>query len=272
ITAERLGDRLPVDNPSNELGKLATVFNDTLGRLEASFDRMRQFTADVSHELRTPLTAIRSVGEVGLRTARDEATCRRVIGSMLEDVDRMTSLVERLLAWSRADTGQARLQIEVFDLGELADEVVGQVGVLAEEKRQSLGVEVAGDVRCAADRQVLRQALLNLIDNAIKYTPAGGAIRVRVTGAGGHVRLDVSDSGPGIAGDQKTRVFDRYFRSTQGSAQKGSGLGLAITKWAVEANGGDLAVASSEGNGSTFSITLPGPRAVVTTATERASA
>src|SRR5216117_819435 len=109
ITADRLKDRLPVDNPDDELGRLATVFNETLTRLELSFEQMRRFTADVSHELRTPLTAIRSVGEVGLRGRRDEGEYRAIIGSMLEEVDRLAGLVDRLLALSRAETGQAAL-------------------------------------------------------------------------------------------------------------------------------------------------------------------
>jgi signal transduction histidine kinase len=138
ITAERLGDRLPVDNPDDEMGRLASVFNETLGRLEESFNQMRRFTADVSHELRTPLTAIRSVGEVGLRGHRTEASYRGIIGSMLEEVDRLAGLVDRLLALSRADTHQqARLALDVVDLAALADDVAGHLGVLAEEKGQA---------------------------------------------------------------------------------------------------------------------------------------
>src|SRR5207248_2475702 len=119
ITAERLSDRLPVGNPNDELGRLATVFNETLSRLESSFDQMRRFTADVSHELRTPLTAIRSVGEVGLRGRRDQGEYRAIIGSMLEEVDRLAVLVDRLLTLSRAETGEARLSIEPIALKDL---------------------------------------------------------------------------------------------------------------------------------------------------------
>ena len=151
ITAERLSDRLPVHNPDNEMGRLATVFNETLGRLEASFEQMRRFTGDVSHELRTPLTAIRSVGEVGLREHRDEPAYRAIIGSMLEEVDRLSGLVDRLLTLSRAESGQAKLSVEVVDLRELAEEVVGHLGVLAEEKRQTITVDVVG--RAARSRR-----------------------------------------------------------------------------------------------------------------------
>ncbi|MEE8217692.1 MAG: histidine kinase dimerization/phospho-acceptor domain-containing protein, partial [Vicinamibacteria bacterium] len=140
ITAERLGERLPVDNPADELGRLASVFNATLGRLESSFEQMRRFTSDVSHELRTPLTAIRSVGEIGLREPRDEAAYREIIGSMLEDSHRLSGLVERLLALSRADTGDVKLSPEAIDLGELAENVTTHLAVLAEEKQQSLTI------------------------------------------------------------------------------------------------------------------------------------
>src|SRR5262249_4836461 len=151
ITAERLGDRLPVANPDNEMGRLATVFNATLARLEESFGQMRRFTADVSHELRTPLTAIRSVGEVGLRGRREEAGYRAIIGSMLEEVDRLAGLVDRLLTLSRAETGVATRSIEAIDLKQLAEGIVGDLAVLAEEKSQQVVIEAHGSPRALGD-------------------------------------------------------------------------------------------------------------------------
>jgi len=269
ITADRLHDRLPIGNPNDELGRLASVFNETLGRLESSFDQMRRFTADVSHELRTPLTAIRSVGEVGLRERRDDKAYRGIIGSMLEEVDRLASLVDRLLRWSRAETGQTKLAQEVIDLRDLADDVAGYLGVLAEEKEQSLTVGQTGTPWGLGDRQVLRQALIDLVDNAIKYTPEGGAIQVRVSDSIDHVTIEVIDNGPGIAPELRTRIFDRYDRggSAEPDAIGGAGLGLSISKWAVEAHGGRLTLEPSNGVGSTFRITLP--RAAVTPAASR---
>jgi heavy metal sensor kinase len=269
ITADRLHDRLPIGNPNDELGRLASVFNDTLGRLESSFDQMRRFTADVSHELRTPLTAIRSVGEVGLRDRRDDKAYRGIIGSMLEEVDRLASLIDRLLRWSRAETGQTKLAQEVIDLRGLADDVVGYLGVLAEEKQQSLTVDQVGTPWGLGDRQVLRQALIDLVDNAIKYTPQAGAIQVRVSDSTGRVTIDVIDSGPGVAPELRTRIFDRYDRgdSAGTGAIGGAGLGLSISKWAVEAHGGHLTLEPSKGAGSTFRIALP--RAKAPTASER---
>jgi heavy metal sensor kinase len=259
ITAERLHDRLPIGNPNDELGRLASVFNATLGRLEASFEQMRRFTADVSHELRTPLTAIRSVGEVGLRDRRDEKAYRGIIGSMLEEVDRLASLVDRLLRWSRAETGQTKLAQEMIDLRELAQDVVGHLGVLAEEKGQSLAVDQVGAPHGLGDRSVLRQALIDLVDNAIKYTPDGGQIRVRVSQLPDTVTIEVVDNGPGIAPELRTQVFDRYDRGDRASLATGggAGLGLSISRWAVEANGGTLTLEPTSGSGTTFRITLP---------------
>jgi heavy metal sensor kinase len=257
ITAERLSDRLPVHNPDDEMGRLATVFNETLGRLERSFDQMRRFTSDVSHELRTPLTAIRSVGEVGLRGHRDEAAYRGVIGSMLEEVDRLSSLVDRLLTLSRAETGQAALSREVVALQELADNVAAHLGVLAEEKRQSIVVERKGAPSAMADRLVLRQALINLVDNAIKYTPAGGEVRIRIDETPKTAIFEVVDSGPGIPEEARARIFERFYRAGDGSDGPGAGLGLSIAKGAVEANGGRLTLEHSGPTGSTFRITMP---------------
>jgi heavy metal sensor kinase len=259
ITAERLNDRLPVDNPDDEMGRLAAVFNATLSRLEQSFEQMRRFTADVSHQLRTPLTAIRSVGEVGLRTShRDESSYRGIIGSMLEETDRLAVLVDRLLTLSRAEMGQGTFARDVVNLAELAEDVAGHLGVLAEEKGQSLSVDATGAPTAVADRVVLRQALINLVDNAIKFTPAGGKVSIRVSGSDGSAMVDVSDTGPGIPNDARERVFDRFYRG-DGDAAAGTGLGLSIAKSAVEANGGALTVERSGPHGTTFRITLARP-------------
>lgn len=256
ITAERLHDRLPVVNPDDEMGRLAAVFNVTLRRLEQSFEQMRRFTSDVSHQLRTPLTAIRSVGEVGLRTDhRDESSYRAIIGSMLEETDRLAVLVNRLLTLSRAETGQAMLARETVNLTELAEDVIGHLGVLAEEKGQTLSVTAAGPATAVGDRVVLRQALINLVDNAIKFTPAGGKVSIRVSSSDGTGIVDVSDTGSGITAEARERIFDRFYRGDE-ETTGGTGLGLSIAKSAVEANGGSLTVAHSGPHGTTFRITL----------------
>jgi len=258
ITAERLSDRLPVSNPDSEMGRLATVFNATLARLQESFDQMRRFTADVSHELRTPLTAIRSVGEVGLRGRRDEGEYRAIIGSMLEEVDRLAGLVDRLLALSRAETGQAALSIEAIGLKDLADGVVADLAVLAEEKSQQVVIEAHGSPRGLGDRLMVRQALINLVDNAIKFGPAGSGIVIRVGESQASAVVDVIDRGRGVPAAARDHIFDRFFRAGPGATDvTGTGLGLSIAKSAVETTGGTLTLEQSSEQGSTFRITLP---------------
>ncbi len=260
ISAERLGERLSIENPEDELGRLGIVFNEMLGRLQAAFDQLRRFTSDASHELRTPLTAIRSVGEVALQDQRSPAEYRDVIGSMLEEVDRLTRLAESLLALSRADAGHVQLQREEVPLLRLAEEASSVVEVLAEEKRQQ--IDIAGDANflVSVDRLILRQAIVNLLDNAIKYSPQGSQILVRVQSGGDkQVFLDVIDQGPGIPNEHQPHVFDRFYRVDQARTRQwgGAGLGLSITRWAVEAHGGDITLESEAGHGSTFRISLP---------------
>jgi heavy metal sensor kinase len=260
ISAERLGDRLSIENPEDELGKLGTVFNDMLGRLQAAFDQLRRFTSDASHELRTPLTAIRSVGEVALQDQKSPAEYRDVIGSMLEEVDRLTRLSESLLALSRADSGHVHLQREDIPLLRVAKEASSVVEVLAEEKRQRIDIEGDEDLVVSVDRLILRQAIVNLLDNAIKYSPPKSRILVRVQSGGDkRVFLDVIDQGPGIPGEHQPYVFDRFYRVDKARTREwgGAGLGLSITRWAVEAHSGEITLKNQEGHGTTFRISLP---------------
>jgi heavy metal sensor kinase len=258
ITADRLHERLPIRNPDDELGSLAGVFNTTFARLENSFDRLRQFTSDASHELRTPLTNIRSVGEVALRESRDGPAYRDAIGSMLEEVDRLAQLADSLLTLSRADGRRVALNPERLDLAEFARDVADDLGVLAEEKGQSLCVEAPEAVHVRADRQVLRHALVNLVDNAVKYAPDGSPIRIVVSQASGGATLEVIDHGPGIPSAHRERVFERFYRidSSRSREEGGSGLGLAIARWAVETHGGDIELETELGKGCTFRVRL----------------
>ena len=259
VSADALGERLPVENPDDEFGRLAGVFNDTLGRLQKSFEQLRQFTADASHELRTPLTAMRSVGEVALQRPLDAARYREVIGSMLEEVDRLTRLVETLLTLTRAEAGRIALVREAVDVDALAAAVAEQLRVLADEKEQTLALEAAAAARVDADPAVLRRALVNLLHNAIKYTPAKGVIHVSARRRQAEVVLEISDTGPGVAPVHHERIFERFYRVDAGRSRDagGLGLGLALARWAVEASGGRLELASEEGRGSTFRIVLP---------------
>jgi len=259
ITAESLAKRLPVDNAQDEFGRLATVFNDTLSRLQDAFERLRRFTADASHELRTPLTAMRSVGEVALQNTLDAVAYRDVIGSMLEEVDRLTRLVESLLILTRADSGKIQLAPEALDLGRLVGHVVEQLRVLADEKQQELTLRAPIRVQATGDAALIRHALMNLVHNAIKYTPNGGAITVEVNSTGGRAVIEVRDTGPGIPAAHRDRIFDRFYRvdPSRSREEGGVGLGLAIARWAVEANGGQIELVSERTNGSLFRVILP---------------
>jgi heavy metal sensor kinase len=259
ITADRLHARLSVPNQHDEIGRLAAVINDTLARLESSFEQLRRFTADASHELRTPLSVIRGIGEVGLGETRTPAEYKETIGSMLEEVDRLTNLVNTLLRLSHWDAGGIRLARERLDLGELTDDVVSSLGILAEERHQWLVVDAAGSVSVVADRMVLREAITNIVDNAIKYGPKSSMIDIRVRARDSQVLLTVADEGPGIAAADRERVFDRFFRLDEARSREsgGTGLGLAIARWAVEANGGSISVESGANGGAIFGISLP---------------
>ena len=176
ITSERLHERLPVGEFGDELGHLARIFNGLLARLEQSFEQLRRFTSDASHELRTPLTLIRSVGEVALRKDGSREEYRDTIGSMLEEVNRLTALIDSLLTISRADAGRIQLHPTMFSAMDLAREAAGLFEVLIEEKRQRIEVEGDKDVNVRGDRVFLRQALVNIIHNAVKFSPVGGTI------------------------------------------------------------------------------------------------
>jgi heavy metal sensor kinase len=260
ITADRLSERLPIENPDDEFGRLAAAFNETFQRLQDAFERLRRFTADASHELRTPLTAIRSVGEVGLQREMDANSSREVIASMLEEADRLTKLVDSLLILSRADAGTIMINRLPVDIAALTSDVIDCIAVLAEEKEQVVSIEVRDPVYVEVDPATIRQAVMNLIDNAVKYTPQQGQITVRVREVEGNwAAVEVVDEGPGIPKEHQRKIFDRFYRIDKGRSRdiEGSGLGLAITKWAVEANGGRIELESEEGHGSTFKILLP---------------
>ncbi len=236
ITGESLAERLPVENSGDEFGRLAGAFNDTLARLQDSFERLRRFTADASHELRTPLTALRSVGEVALQDSLDAAAYRDVIGSMLEEVDRLTRLVDCLLTLTRGDSGRVPVTRQRVDLGTLASSVADCLRVLAEEREQSLELETPTGIVSDTDPGLVRQAVTNVLDNAIKYTPPEGRIRIAARPRDpGEAVIEIVDSGPGIPAQHRDRVFERFYRIDDGRAREtgGVGLGLAIARWAV---------------------------------------
>jgi len=263
ISADSLAERLAVPNPGDEFGRLATAFNETLSRVEQAFAQLRRFTADASHELRTPLTAMRSVGEVAIQSQREPAAYRDVIGSMLEEVDRLTNLVDSLLTLTRADAGKIELKREIVDLPEFTEAAVDPLRILADEKGQTLTVRADPELQALFDPKVLRLALVNVVHNAIKYTPQGGRIDLRVRSSpDGHAVIEVRDTGPGIPDAERDRIFERFYRApAQRSVDAGgAGLGLAIARWAVTANDGCIEVESGPSGGSVFRIALPQSR------------
>jgi heavy metal sensor kinase len=259
ITADSLGERLPVLNPYDELGQLATVFNATLGRLENSFSELRRFTADASHELRTPLTALRAVGEAALRPdGLDPKGLRDALASMLEETRRLSDLVDALLLFARADTGGVSPSLEKVDLARLVNEVRETLLVLAEEKRQRIEIR-AEQLVVRADRELLRLALLNLVHNAIRYSGDGTAIWLRIKSRDKTVLIEVVDEGPGIAAEHQEKIFERFYRvdKARSRASGGAGLGLSIARWAVERQGARIELESEPDHGSLFRIVIP---------------
>jgi heavy metal sensor kinase len=259
LTADRLHERLTSLNSHDEIGRLTAVFNDTFARLESSFDRLRRFTADASHELRTPLAVIRSIGESTVAQRRGSEEYQDAIGSMLEETDRMTRLVETLLRLSHADAGSIRLDRERLDLSDLAREVAGSLSILGEERNQRVVIDAPDALVVSVDRLILREAVTNILDNALKYSPVGATVTVRVRRTESEASIAISDEGPGIPAADRERIFDRFFRVDQARSRDGggAGLGLAIAEWAVEMHAGQITVRDRPGGGSEFQIVLP---------------
>ncbi|MDZ7597604.1 MAG: heavy metal sensor histidine kinase [Desulfobacterales bacterium] len=259
ISGELLGERLQVSGNGDELDRLAQTINDMLGRLDDAFLQMRQFSADASHELQTPLTILKGEMEVALRTQRDPEEYRRVLKSGLEEIDRISHLVGGLLLLARADAGVLKLDSRPVDLGALLDEVREQMRVVADEHSISLQAKSQRLVTVLGDREHLRRLLLNLVDNAIKYTPAGGCVTLSLQSDNNWASLMISDTGIGLSEDEMKQVFNRFHRVTETRSKdvRGVGLGLSIAQSIVVAHGGRIHVDSTPGQGSTFTILLP---------------
>ncbi len=259
IGAKNLKERIPVINSNDELGNFAAVTNDLLDRLQYSFEQLKNFTSDASHEFRTPLTVMRSVGEVGLQKGKSSEYYREVIGSMLEENTRLTHLVDSLLLLSRADAGRLELKKEKFDVLEFCRECVEIISILAEEKKQSISISGIKNIFVVADKTLLRQALLNLIDNAIKYTPVGSHINITVElKTEKTVAVNVTDTGGGISKEHQEKIFDRFYRINKDRSREteGVGLGLAIVQWIMNIHNGTVSLQSSS-HGSAFTLILP---------------
>ena len=263
IGAANLHERLAVQNDRDELGHLAQSFNGLLDRLSQSFERQRRFMADASHELRTPVAILRGEAEVALsQQARSLEEYRESLGVLHQEAERLTHIVEDLFTLTRADAGQYPLQPRDFYLDELIAECVHSARTLALAKKICLNLEEASESPIHADESLLRRMILNLLDNAIKYTPEGGSVSVTCRRAGKEYALSITDTGGGVPADLQPRIFERFFRADKARSRTendggGAGLGLSISRWIAEAHHGRLQLTHSNSAGSTFTAYLP---------------
>ena len=254
--------RLAVPLSGDEIARLVVTLNGMLARLEQSFAGLRRFTADASHELKTPLMVLRAGVERGLTHPKTPPEVLQALDETLAQINQMTEMVDNLLTLARADEGRAPLAVEEADLRELVADVSETAGMLGESAEVCVTTDIpAGPVRLAVDRHRIRELLLNLVTNAIKYTPAGGTVGLSLSEAADAVTLAVSDSGIGIAPGDLPHIFDRFWRAdparSRTGERAGTGLGLAITKWIAEAHGGTITVQSRPGRGTLFTVRLP---------------
>jgi signal transduction histidine kinase len=261
--AQDFGRRVPHRGPRDEVGRLAVTFNEMLGRLQEAYERLnaalaaqRQFVADASHELRTPLTTIRgNIGFLRRVVDMDSADREAALADVASEVERMSRLVNDLLTLAHADAGQ-HIPKTTVEFAPLVLEVARQARFLTD-----CGVEVAlgqvDEARVEGDPDHLKQLMLILADNAVKYTPAGGRVSLSARRLNGHLRLEVHDSGIGIPSDEQLRIFDRFYRTDPARSTGGAGLGLSIARWIAEEHGGSITVNSEPGRGSLFTVELP---------------
>lgn len=259
ITLHNLNGRLSLTNTGDELEHLSQALNRMIVRLSEAFEQNRRFLADASHELRTPLAALRGEMESLVEQARGLPELRDRAGSGLEEVDRLAKIVDALFAISRLDAGEAQQEWARFDLAPLAASTTEQMSLLAEDKGISVACEAESEVGVEGDRARIKQVVVNLLDNAIKYTPSGGSINLKVHGSHGKAIIEVADTGIGIPASALSHIFERFFRVDKARTREigGAGLGLAIVKSICAAHGGRVEVESIEGRGSRFKVELP---------------
>jgi heavy metal sensor kinase len=256
ISSGNLSERVAYPSTQDEIGSLVHTINGAFDKYQDALKRLQRFTSDASHQLRTPLAALRSVGEVCLQQDRAAAEYRDTLGAMLEEVDRLSTIVEKLLLLARLERTQVRGQFRPVDLARLADEVVQAFLVFSQDKGIAMALEADARVMVEGDADLLHQVVANLVDNAIRYTPTGGTIQLQVQAYGDKVRLAVADSGPGIPEEYRQRVFERFSRGPA-AVGSGSGLGLAIVGEIVRIHGGAVDVGASAQGGAEFRVTLP---------------
>ncbi len=261
ITADNLSRRLPLGNYQDELSQMVGCLNQMLDRLDKSFRRVRQFSGDASHELRTPLTILRGETEVTLRWAKTPEEFRDMLTSNMEEIDRMERIIESLLTLAKSEVGELTLEMKELSLSDLVQDLYLQSRLLCETKQieVELLLEVEEEIRIRGDDLRLRQMFLNLISNAIKYTPEGGRLEIGLKMVEDSAVIVINDSGIGIPEEHLAHIFDRFYRvdKARNRMDGGTGLGLSIVKWIADAHGGSIQVSSKVQKGSSFSIRLP---------------
>ena len=258
IGAEHLAERVQETGAGDELDRLSKTLNEMLERLDAAFRQIRQFSADASHELQTPLTILKGELEVGLRASRSPEEYREILGSSLEEVDRIDRLVDGLLMLHRAEAGVLRMDRREVPLDRLLEDVARQLKVLADDRAIELILDAAEPVAVQGDFERLRRMLLNLAENAVKYTGPGGRVRLSLKREGDRATIAVSDTGLGIPEEERERIFEPFYRAqdARSMAERGTGLGLSIARSIAAAHGGSIRVESEPGRGSTFTVLL----------------
>lgn len=259
IAGGDLTQRLNVPASADEIGRLAATFNNMIARLETSFRQIRQFSSDASHELRTPLTVMKGETELALRRPREAADYTVVLESNLEEIDRMTRIVDELLFLSRADMGEVKMEYLAVNLEVLLEDISRQASLLGQERDVQVVLGSVTPIVVRGDELRLRELFLNLVDNAVKYSRRGGTVEVTMTAVPGFAKIAVTDHGIGIAPGDLNRIFDRFYRTDDARAhtKKGTGLGLSICAWIAESHHGRIEVQSEFGKGSTFTVLLP---------------
>ena len=259
LDLSNLDHRLPVSGANDELDELAVTFNEAFARLAGSVGEMKQLTASMAHELRTPLAALRGEAEIALLHEGSVDELKRVLSSQLEEIDKLTKLIGQLLMVTKAESGLLRLERKPVDIAALLCDLDETLAVLAAAKGISLTFDYDEHLVAMGDSQWLKHAVLNVVDNAIKYTPEGGSVAVRGRKVGGYVVIDVRDTGIGIPVNAIPHIFERFYRADWSRAKdiEGVGLGLNLAKWILDHHGGDIYVTSEVGKGSDFGLRVP---------------
>jgi heavy metal sensor kinase len=257
IGTEGLSRRVPVGNEGREIAELATAFNDMLERIEALINDMRAVTDNIAHDLKSPLTRIRGIAETTITGSQNLAEYRDMAGNVIEECDRMVSMINIMLEIARTDAGLTKMDTREVDLNEILGDIVDIYGALAQDRGIILTLLNSGNIPwVSADKAMIQSAVANLIDNAVKYTPSGGEVCIRAGYTDGRITISVTDTGPGIPETDIPHIFERFYRGDISRSTPGSGLGLSLVMSIAKAHGGDVSVKTSS-NGSTFNLSLP---------------